>query len=159
MNLAHCYPVHDKRLWARDGLHLSECTGLPRLFTVLYRRMTNIMWPDPSPPSIVRQRSTAAPQQMTLPTQAPLRATTTQAHRRAISTNVPIRGIKTNHPMHREITKTQSPLRATTQSQVVRRVTTKKATIKAPVRLTPMTKAAHRATKTANAIRVLDDVM
>eukprot|EP00057_Strongylocentrotus_purpuratus_P012427 XP_011666901.1 PREDICTED: uncharacterized protein LOC105439509 [Strongylocentrotus purpuratus] len=57
------------------------------------------------------------------------------------------------------MTKTQSTLRATTQSQVVRRVTTKKTTLKAPVRLTPMTKAAHRATKTANAIRVLDDVI
>ena len=35
MDVTASFPLHERRLWAADGLHLSECSGVPRLMDII----------------------------------------------------------------------------------------------------------------------------
>ncbi|XP_054764740.2 uncharacterized protein LOC129271398 [Lytechinus pictus] len=48
LDITDSFPMTERILWARDGLHISECTGLPRLLRVWHRRMVATMWPGGS---------------------------------------------------------------------------------------------------------------
>ena len=41
VDLADRFLVHERRLWVSDGLHLSDCTGLPRLLAAVAKVATD----------------------------------------------------------------------------------------------------------------------